>query len=114
MARSTWSATSLAMTTQAALHAAVRVVSGLLSFCMFGLIARHYDPESVKHIYFFLFVFGFAAAALRMLGNVSASLDSRRSRSANLRSVMTANGDVIVAGLAVVPLTVMLLAEHAT
>lgn len=97
---------------QVVVHAGSRLASGLLSFYLFGLISRLYPPELVKHIYFFLFVFGFAAAALRTLGNVSAGLDPNRTRTQNLRRLQTAMGEVVIACVFVVPFAVWLLAEH--
>ena len=97
---------------QVIVHAGVRLMSGLLSFYLFGLIARMYPAGQVKHVYFFLFVFGFAATALRTLGNVSAGLDPSRTRTANLRRVQTAMGEVALSCVAVVPGAMWLLAAH--
>lgn len=103
---------SSSLRVQVVIHAGSRLASGLLSFYLFGLISRLYEPALVKHIYFFLFVFGFAAAALRTLGNVSAGLDPNRTRTHNLRRLQTALGEVVIACVFVVPFAVWSLAEH--
>lgn len=97
---------------QVIIHMGGRVVSGLLSFYLFSLISKLHEPEQVRHIYFFLFIFGFSAAALRTLGNVSASLDPDRSRTANLRRLKIAIGEVIISCVVVIPGTIWLLSMH--
>lgn len=97
---------------EAAIHTAVRVVSGLLSLYLFALIARLYPANEVKDLYFFLLIFGFAASALRTLANVSAGLDAGRSRTWKLRRVKSATGEALLASLVFVPVAVWLLGQH--
>ncbi|WP_236674948.1 hypothetical protein [Piscinibacter sp. HJYY11] len=68
-------------------HAAVRIVSGLLSIYLFSLIAKHYAAGDAKDILFFLFVLGFFAAALRSLSAMAAALDRHTRTSDKLRRV---------------------------
>jgi hypothetical protein len=97
---------------EAAVHTAVRVVSGLLSLYLFALIARLYPADEVKDLYFFLLIFGFAASALRTLANVSAGLDAARSKTWKLRRIQSATGEVLLASLVFVPVAVWLLGQH--
>ena len=70
-----------------AAHSAARVSSGLLSFYLFSLVARLYLPDDSKLVYQFLFVVGFAAAAVRSVALISSKIDPDESQASNLRRV---------------------------
>lgn len=97
---------------EAAVHTAVRVVSGLLSLYLFALIARLYPADEAKDLYFFLLIFGFAASALRTLANVSAGLDAARSRTWKLRRIQSATGEVVLASVVFLPVAIWLFGQH--
>lgn len=96
----------------AAVHTAVRLVSGLLSLYLFALMARLYPSSELKGLYFFLMIFGFAASALRTLANVLAGLQARHSRPTKLRRFKSCLGEVMIASAVVVPFTLWLLADY--
>lgn len=73
-----------------AIHSLARVSSGLLSFYLFSLIARLYLPDDSKLVYQFLFVVGFAAAAVRSVALISAKIDPDATQASNLRRVYRA------------------------
>lgn len=98
--------------TQVLVYSAVRVLSAGMSFYLFALLARLYAPPVTADCYFFLFIFGFLAAALRMAANINAGVSALRTRSANLRSIQRANCISLLGALAVAPLGAALLQPH--
>ena len=100
--------------TQVLAYSAVRLLSAGMSFYLFALLARLYAPSVTADCYFFLFIFGFLAAALRMAANITAAVSATRTRAANLRSIQRANCIVLLGTLVVAPLGAILLAPHSS
>jgi hypothetical protein len=98
--------------TQVLAYAGVRLLSAGMSFYMFALLARLYAPAVTADCYFFLFIFGFLAAALRMAANINAGVSPTRTRTANLRSIQRANCIALLGALVAAPWGALLLEPH--
>lgn len=88
----------------------LRLVTGLISFALFALIARWLLPADAKNLYDFLFVAGFFMSALRLLCSQAAALRGPERRADKLRRALRAYGRVLWAGLLLLPLAGWLLA----
>jgi len=98
--------------TQVLVYSAVRFVSAGTSFYLFALLARLYAPAVTADCYFFLFIFGFLAAALRMAANINAGVSAGRTRAANLRGIRRANCIAFLGALMAAPFGALLLQPH--
>ena len=94
------------------MYSAVRLVSAGMSFYLFALLARLYAPSVTADCYFFLFIFGFLAAALRMAANINAGVLAARTRTANLRRVQRANCIAFMGALMIAPFGALALQPH--
>jgi hypothetical protein len=84
----------------------LRLASGLLSFLLFALLARWFTSHETKALYYLLFLMGFFTSALRTLATVAAALRAGESRSAKLRRVASAYGQVVAAAMMLLPLAI--------
>lgn len=84
----------------------LRLASGLLSFLLFALLARWFAIHETKALYYLLFLLGFFTSALRALASIAAALRDGESRSAKLRRVAPAYGQVVAVALLLLPLAV--------
>ncbi len=91
----------------------MRVVSGLLSFALFALIARWYAPPDAKALYYFLFLAGFFTSALRIFTSVAAGLQGHERRSEKLRRAHAAYARVGCVAVLLLPLVLWTLASPA-
>lgn len=85
----------------------LRLVSGLLSFLLFALLARWFAADQTQALYYFLFLMGFFASALRSLATVASALRGHESRSTKLRRVAPAYGQVLAVALVALPVAVV-------
>jgi len=99
------------MRSEFATHLATRLVSGLLSFYLFSVIARQYSIVDAKQIYFFLFLLGFFTAAQRALATVSAGIVPSSRRSAKLTDVHRAIVQVVLGACLMMPLAGVILSS---
>ena len=87
----------------------LRLLSGVLSFTLFALVARWFPIAQTKPLYFYLFVAGFFFSALRALASISASLQGNETRTVKLRRTCTAYAQVLCAAMIMVPLILWVL-----
>ena len=95
---------------QAACFTALRLVSGLLSFVLFALIARWYAAPEVKALYYFLFLAGFFISALRVFASVAARMEGHERRSEKLRRAHAAYAQVGCVAVLLLPIVLWTLA----
>lgn len=97
----------------AAAYAVLRLVSGLLSFALFALIARWYAASEVKALYYFLFLAGFFTSGLRVFTTVAAGLAGHERRTEKLRRALAAYARVLCVAVLLLPLAGWVLAGPA-
>ena len=97
----------------AAGYTALRLVSGLLSFGLFALIARWYAAPEVKALYYFLFLAGFFTSALRVFTSVAAGLHGHERRTEKLRRAHAAYARVGCVAVLLLPVALWTLAGPA-
>ena len=82
----------------------LRLLSGSLSFLLFALLARWFDADQTKSLYYFLFLAGFFTSALRALATISAALKGSESRSVKLRRACHSFGQVVCVSIVMLPI----------
>lgn len=82
---------------------ALRLLSGMLSFLLFALIARKFEAGQTKSLYYFLFLAGYFTSALRALATIAAALQGSESRSHKLRRACMSFGQVVCVSAAMLP-----------
>lgn len=101
------------LSSEAAGYTALRLLSGLMSFALFALIARWYAALDVKALYYFLFLAGFFISALRIFTSLAAGLQGHERRTEKLRRAHAAYARVGCVAVLLLPVVLWTLADPA-
>lgn len=80
-----------------------RLASGGLSFMLFALLAKWFAADEAKTLFFLLFLLGFFTSALRAMATVATAIKEGDTRSAKIRRVAPAYGQVMLVGVMMLP-----------